>query len=182
MKRNKGYTMDAKKGLLASLVLNMMLLFLVFYVKHNVTAQAQEAVKKKQEAANEMVRQAGEIFVNNNVLWDLVINIQKSPDKSVAGITKLAKAARLPNRKDEAAFLVFQPTSVGGKKARLIGWDKYNFTVVFDDKDNMADINVDDLLGKTSTAGGAVAEEGSADEAAPAAEEAPAKAAPAKKK
>ena len=140
--------MDLKKALWISIVINIGLLVMIFVVKHNITAQAQDAVKKKQEIAAEDVRQAGEIFTNNNVLWELVMEIQNGSDKSLANVTRLAKAKRLPGRKDEKAFLIFETTKVNGQNARRIGWEKYSIVATFDDKENLAQLNVDDLLGK----------------------------------
>ncbi|HSQ41507.1 MAG TPA: hypothetical protein VLM37_04420 [Fibrobacteraceae bacterium] len=142
--------MNLKTGLLASILMNVLLVSLVFYVKHNITEQAQEAVKKKQEIAASQVKQAGEIFKNNNVLWDLVVSIYNLNDKSLTEITKLAKAARLPDRADEKAFLTITATSVDGAKARRIGWEKYSILLTFNAKDKLASLNVDDLLGKAT--------------------------------
>jgi hypothetical protein len=142
--------MNAKNGLILSIMMNIGLLVLVFYVKHNITQQAKEAVKAKQTIAAEQVRQAGEIYVNNNLLWETYIEINKSADKSIAGVTRIVKAKRIPGREAEKAFLLLEATSVDGQKARRIGWEKYSMTAVFNDKDQLADIDVDDLLGKAA--------------------------------
>lgn len=148
--------MNMRGGLILSILMNIGLFVLVFYVKHNITQQAQDAVKKKQTIAAEQVRQAGEIFVNNNLLWELYVEINQSPDKSIAGVTKLAKSKRIPNREDEKAFLAIDATSVDGQKARRIGWEKYSMMVIFNAKDQVESINVDDLLGKAAPVTAAV--------------------------
>lgn len=151
--------MNAKNGLIFSLLMNVGLLVLVFYVKHNITQQAKDAVKAKQTIAAEQVRQAGEIYVNNNLLWETYVEIYKSEDKSIAGITRIVKAKRIPGREAEKAFLLLEATSVNGNKARRIGWEKYSMTAVFNEKDQLLDINVDDLLGKASPVAEVVTEE-----------------------
>ena len=142
--------MNMRNALIFSILMNIGLFGLVFYVKHNITQQAQTAVKAKQEKAAEQVRQAGEIFVNNNLLWEIYVEIMESSDKSLTNVTRIAKSKRIPNRKDELAFLAIDATSVDGQKARRIGWEKYNMLVVFDAKDNVAKIDVNDLLGKAA--------------------------------
>lgn len=151
--------MNMRNGLIFSILMNIGLFALVFYVKSNITQQAKDAVKAKQEKAAEQVRQAGEIFVNNNLLWELYVEIMESSDKSIGNVTKLAKAKRIPGRKDEAAFLTISATSVNGNKARRIGWEKYSLTVIFDSKDNVAKIDANDLLGKAAPVSAAVEDE-----------------------
>lgn len=142
--------MNLKTGLIASILMNIALLSLVFYVKHNITEQAKDAVKGKQEKFAEQSRQVGEIFDNNNLLWELVFDIQNSPDKSIANVITLAKDKRLKNRENEKAMLLIEATTLKGQKARRIGWEKYSFMTTFDAKDNLVAINVDDLLGRAA--------------------------------
>jgi len=146
--------MDLKKGLLISIIINLGLLVMIFVVKHNVTAQAQTQVKTMVG----LVRQQNEIFANNTLLWGLVAEAYKSSDHSLVTFTKLAKDKRLPGRKDEKAFLQFETVKQNGLNARRVGWEKYSIMATFDAKDNLVDINVDDLLGKETPVNGAASE------------------------
>lgn len=139
--------MNMKNGLIFSVLFNLGLIALIFYVKSNATSQAQEFVKSFQEKANSQLKQAAEIKANNDVLWEMVMEIMES-DGSLASVTRIAKTKRLPNRENEEAFLAISATTVDGLKARHIGWEKYSVTATFDKKDQLVKLNVDDLLGR----------------------------------
>lgn len=141
--------MNQRNILILSLVLNVLFIGLLFYVKKDAHSQAQKHVTKVMENVNNQLRQVSEINSNNNVLWELVIDIKDAKDQSISNVTRLAKSKRLPNRAAEEAFLAVDAASVEGKKARRIGWGKYYIVVTFDAKDNVSSIDVDDLLGKT---------------------------------
>ncbi|NLB62673.1 MAG: hypothetical protein GX801_01020 [Fibrobacter sp.] len=140
--------MNQRNILILSVVLNVLFIGLLFYVKKDAHSQAQKHVSKVMENVNHQLKQAGEINVNNNVLWELVIDIKDAKDKSLTNVTRLAKSKRLPNRENEEAFLAVDAASVEGKKARRIGWGKYNIVVTFNDRDIVESIDIDDLLGK----------------------------------
>jgi hypothetical protein len=160
--------MNLKNGLILSILFNIGLIALIVFVKKDAHAQAQDFVKSAMERSNSQLRQAAEIQKNNIVLWELVLQIMEAEDKSIANVTRLAKAMRLPDRENEKAYLTVDATSLEGNKARRIGWEKYNILVTFDDKNQVLDINADDLLGKAAPVTAVVAEEEPAVEAAPA--------------
>jgi len=152
--------MSLKQGLIASIIINVMLMVLIFYVKKDAHQQAKDYVKPIVENANSQLNQAREIQINNSLLWELIMEIQESPDKSLAAVTKMAKDKRIPEQKDEKAFLAIDATTIDGHKARRIGWEKYSFIVIFDEKDNVAKLNVDDLLGKATPVTNAEVDDG----------------------
>jgi len=169
--------MNQKNLLIASVVLNVLLIALVFFVKQNATGQAQEIAKKAQERASYQIGQARDNIDNNNVLWSLIDSTWKSQDKSVAAVKRIAGALKLPRcggkacagSEDEARLKVDGPSpSVDNPKERIlrIGWGstknsiKYAFSIVYNDKDRFVTIDASDLLGKTLE----VAEESEAEE------------------
>lgn len=147
--------MNIKNVMVASLVLNLMLVGLIFMVKGNAADQAQEYVKSKVEPMKEQVRQAGDIYENNKVLWSMVTTLLTSPDQSKAAVKRLADSQKRvrcngkPCEGDEARLAV-EISNATGKKFAKVGWGLYSFTVNYDDKDKFVGINLDDLLDKSA--------------------------------
>lgn len=149
--------MNMRNIMIASLILNVMLIALVFMVKKNATDQAKEYVKMKIEPMQDQVRQAADIHANNKVLWSMVTELQVSPDKSKAAVKRLADSRKreLCNGKPcegDQARLSAVISNTAGKKNVKVGWGLYSFTVNYDDKDVYTGINLDDLLDKATTA------------------------------
>jgi len=138
---------------LAALV--VMLVVLVFVVKKNATNQAQEHVKKTLEKSNYQMAQVKDNIENNNMLWFLIDSIWKSQDKSVAFVKRLASAQKLPRCKGKPcagddARLNTQVTSNAQERSIKVGWSKYSFKVIYDQKDKFVTIDTNDLLGKNT--------------------------------
>jgi len=88
--------MNKKNLLLASIILNVGLLVLIFVVKGNVSKQATERVSKAQAAINYEKAQIMDNIRNNNILWILIDSTWKSPDKSRAFVKRLAMLKDCP--------------------------------------------------------------------------------------
>ena len=155
--------MNKKNLLLASIILNVGLLVLIFVVKGNVSKQATERVSKAQAAINYEKAQIMDNIRNNNILWILIDSTWKSPDKSRAFVKRLADAQRLPrcNGKDckgteDEARLRTDIVNTAQERSITVGWGsgkgkiKYSFKVIYDQKDKFVAIDTNDLLGKTS--------------------------------
>jgi len=160
--------MNQKNLFIVSLIANVFLIVLIFYVKKNATAQAQEFVKPIQEKARYQIAQVKDITDNNNLLWSLIDSTWKSTDKSKAFVKKLAETQKVPRcagkacagTEDEAklrAVIADKATD----RSITIGWGsgkdniKYSFKVIYDDKGKFLTIDANDLLGKTSSSQGA---------------------------
>jgi hypothetical protein len=158
--------MNQKNLLIISVIANVFLIVLVFFVKKNATSQAQEFVKPKLEKAAYQIAQVKDITDNNNLLWTLIDSTWKSPDKSKAFVKKLAEMQRVPRcngkacagTEDEAklrAVIADKATD----RSITVGWGsgkdniKYSFKVIYNDKGNFATIDASDLLGKSSAQG-----------------------------
>jgi hypothetical protein len=153
--------MNQKNIMLASIVLNVMLIGLIFMVKGNATKQAQEFVKPIQEKAKYQIAQVKDITDNNNLLWTLVDSTWKSPDKSKAFVKKLADSQKLPRCSGKAcagdeARLKTSVVSNAQERSITVGWGegrggyKYWFKVIYDAKDKFLTIDANDLLGRSS--------------------------------
>jgi len=160
--------MNQKNLFIVSLVANVFLIALIFYVKKNATDQAQEHVKKTLEKSSFQIAQVKENVENNNLLWTLIDSTWKSPDKSKAFVKKLAETQKVPRcgskacagTEDEAklrAVIADKATD----RSITVGWGsgkdniKYSFKVIYDDKGKFVTIDANDLLGKTSSSQGA---------------------------
>ncbi|MDR2583454.1 MAG: hypothetical protein LBC75_08245 [Fibromonadaceae bacterium] len=161
--------MNKKNAMIASVILNVMLLALVFMVKGNATKQAQEFVKPIQEKAKYQIGQVKDITDNNNLLWSLVDSTWKSPDKSKAFVKRLADSQKLPRCGGKActgddARLKTSSVSNAQERSITVGWGsgrggyKYWFKVFYDAKDKFVTIDVNDLLGKSTPDAGEEAE------------------------
>jgi len=152
--------MNKKNAMIASIILNVMLIGLIFMVKGNATKQAQEFVKPIQEKAKYQIGQVKDITDNNNLLWALIDSTWKSPDKSKAFVKKLADAQKLPRCGGKAcsgdeARLKTSSVSNAQERSITVGWGtgrggyKYWFKVLYDPKDKFLTIDANDLLGKS---------------------------------
>jgi hypothetical protein len=158
--------MNKKNLFVASVVLNVMLVIIIFMVKSNAAKQAQEYVKPIQEKASYQIAQVNDIIKNNNLLWELIDNIWKSPDKSKAFVKKLADSQKLPRCsgkpcEGENARLKTSVSSNEKDRSITVGWGegrqgyKYWFKVIYDTKeakdgkDKFLTIDASDLLGKS---------------------------------
>jgi len=147
--------MNQKNIIIGLVVLVVMLIGLIFMVKKNATSQAQEHVKKTLERSNYQIAQVKDNIENNNLLWALVDSTWKSSDKSVAFVKKLAAAQKLPRCKGKPcvgddARLNTVVTSNAQERSIKVGWSKYYFKVIYDQKDKFVTIDVNDLLGKNT--------------------------------
>ncbi|GEM_PF-3365009 len=145
--------MNMKTGLILSIVINIILAVLIGYVKKDAHQQAKDYVKPILENAKLYVNQENEIRDNNAVIWDMTIQFINEPSKDLTTLTRIAKAVRLPGKENEAAFLKIEATSVEGKKARKIGWEKRSITFVFDEKDQLVQIDAKDILNQLDPEG-----------------------------
>jgi len=158
--------MNKKNLFIVSLIANIGLIVLIFFVKKNATTQAQEFVKPILEKTKYQIAQVKDITENNNLLWTLIDSTWKSPDKSKAFVKKLAETQKVPRcggkdctgSEDEAklrAVIADKATD----RSITIGWGsgkdniKYSFKVFYDDKGKFVTIDANDLLGKTSSRG-----------------------------
>ena len=152
--------------MLASIILNVMLIGLIFMVKGNAAKQAQEFVKPIQEKAKYQIAQVKDNIENNNLLWTLVDSTWKSPDKSIAFVKKMADSQKLPRCKGKAcagdeARLSTKITNNAQERSIMVGWGeskggfKYYFKVFYDNKDKFVTIDANDLLGKSVPDAGA---------------------------
>ena len=171
--------MNKKNLLLASIILNVGLLVLIFVVKGNVSKQATERVNKELRAINYERAQIQDNIKNNNVLWVLIDSTWKSPDKSRAFVKKLADSQRLPRcngkdctGKEDEARLKTLISSNAQDRSITVGWGsgkdkiKYSFKVIYDQKDKFVAIDTNDLLGKTSNEDVGAGEEAEGEEPA----------------
>jgi len=167
--------MNKKNAMIASIILNVMLIGLIFMVKGNATKQAQEFVKPIQEKAKYQIGQVKDITDNNNLLWSLIDSTWKSPDKSKAFVKKLADSQKLPRCGGKACTgdntrLKTSISSNAQDRSITVGWGegrggyKYWFKVIYDAKDKFVTIDASDLLGK-STPDAEATEEGEGAEA-----------------
>lgn len=140
--------MNLRNGLIISIVINVFLVALVFYVKKDAHQQAKDYVKPVLEQAKKFADQQNELRDNNAVLWDLYVQYMNQGTHDLSTLTKLAKEMRLPGKKDEAAFLSISAGTVEGQKTRVIGWEKRSMTFVFDAKDQFVAVNASDILEK----------------------------------
>jgi len=157
--------MNQRNLLIASIILNVLLIALIFVVKQNATGQAKDIAKKAQERASFQIGQARDNIENNNVLWAIIDSTWKSQDRSVAAIKRLANSQKLPRcggkdctgNEDEARLKVDGPSPTQDPKIRIlrIGWGsgrtsvKYAFNVIYNERDRFVTIDSGDLLGKT---------------------------------
>jgi len=158
--------MNQKNLMIISIIANVFLIVLIFYVKKNATAQAQEFVKPIQEKARYQIAQVRDITDNNNLLWTLIDNTWKSPDKSKAFVKKLAETQKVPRcsgkpcagTEDEAKLRAVISDKTADRSI-TVGWGsgkdniKYSFKVIYDEKGNFTTIDANDLLGKSSSQG-----------------------------
>jgi len=159
--------MNQRNLLIASVVLNVLLIALVFFVKQNAIGQAQEIATKAQERASYQIGQARDNIDNNNVLWSLIDSTWKSQDRSVAAVKRMANALKLPRcggkacagSEDEARLKVDGPAPAADdpkKRILRVGWGssrtsiKYAFNIVYGEKERFLTIDASDLLGKTT--------------------------------
>jgi len=147
--------MNQRNIIIGLAVLVVMLVGLLFMVKKNATSQAQEHVKKTLEKSNYQMAQVKDNIENNNLLWSLVDSVWKSPDKSAAAVKRLASAQKLPRCKGKPcvgddARLRIDITSNAQERSIKVGWSKYYFKVIYDQKDKFVTIDVNDLLGKNT--------------------------------
>jgi hypothetical protein len=156
--------MNKKNLFIVSLIANVGLIVLIFLVKKNATAQAQEFVKPILEKTKYQIAQVKDITDNNNLLWTLIDSTWKSPDKSKAFVKKLAETQKVPRcggkqcagTEDEAklrAVIADKATD----RSITVGWGsgkdniKYFFKVIYNDKGNFVTIDANDLLGKSTS-------------------------------
>ncbi|GHV16652.1 hypothetical protein AGMMS49938_16860 [Fibrobacterales bacterium] len=147
--------MNQKNLLIASVILNVGLLVLIFLVKGNVTKQAQEHVKKTLENSKFQMAQVSDNIQNNNLLWSLVDSTWKSSDKSIAFVKKLADASKLPRCsgkpcEGDAARLTTTNSKITGGREFVVRGGRYFFKVIYDAKDKFVSIDASDLLGKSA--------------------------------
>jgi len=147
--------MNQKNLLIASIAINVALIVIIFLVKNNATAQAQEFVKKTQETTKYQISQVNDNIQNNNLLWTLIDSTWKSPDKSKAFVKKLADSQKLPRCKGKPcegddARLKTSVSDNAKDRSITVGWSKYSFKVIYDEKNKFVAIDASDLLGKTS--------------------------------
>lgn len=142
--------MNMRNVMIASIVLNVMLIALIFMVKKNATDQAQAYVKKVNSAAVKVVGDTKDKYENNMLMWSMVVELQNSPDKSKAAVKRLADSKKLPRcsgkpcEGDEARVKA-EISNVIGKKNVKVGWGGYFFTVNYDDKDNFTGLDYQGL-------------------------------------
>jgi len=156
--------MNKKNLFVVSIIANVALIVLIFLVKKNATAQAQDFVKPILEKTKYQIAQVKDITDNNNLLWVLIDSTWKSPDKSKAFVKKLAETQKVPRcsgkdctgSEDEAKLRTVisdKPTD----RSIKVGWGsgkdkiKYSFKVFYDDKGKFVTIDANDLLGKSSS-------------------------------
>jgi len=156
--------MNQKNILIVSIIANVFLIVLIFYVKKNATAQAQEFVKPRLEKASYQIAQVKDITDNNNLLWSLIDSTWKNPDKSKAFVKKLAETQKVPRcggkacagTEDEAKLRAVISDKATDRSI-TVGWGsgkdniKYSFKVIYDDKGNFVTIDANDLLGKSNS-------------------------------
>ena len=76
--------MNAKTGLIASLILNIAFLALIFYVKGNANSQAKEFVEKRINAYEKIFSKKDEAMLKNGLMWELVADLKSSSTKKQA--------------------------------------------------------------------------------------------------
>ncbi|MCL2260332.1 MAG: hypothetical protein FWC15_03145 [Fibromonadales bacterium] len=169
--------MNQKKILIASVVVNVLLIGLIFMVKGNAQQQAQEFVKETQEKTKYQIGQVNDNIQNNNLLWSIVDSTWKSKDKSRAFVKKLADSQKVPrcngkncSGNEDEARLRTSISNNANDRSITVGWGssgktsiKYSFKVIYDEKERFLTIDVNDLLGKTSE--GSAGEEEAEEEA-----------------
>ncbi len=156
--------MNKKNLFIASLTANVALIVIIFLVKKDATAQAQEFVKKTQETAKYQIGQVNDNVQNNNLLWTLIDSTWKSPDKSKAFVKKLADNQKVPRcngkncagTEDESRLRTVISSNAQDRSIK-VGWGskgkdniKYSFKVIYDQKDKFVTIDASDLLGKST--------------------------------
>jgi hypothetical protein len=141
-------------------LLNLVFIALIFVVKQNAADQARKEIDRWKNRYVE----GSDNFSNNNRLWAIIDSTWKSPDKSRATIKRLADSQKLPRCKGKPctgddARLNTVITSNEKERSIKVGWSKYYFKVLYDNKDKFLTIDASDLLGKTSEQSGEAEEE-----------------------
>ena len=120
------------------------LLGLVMYVKKDSAQQAKDYVKKTLDAVDKKLKADKELRLNNNLLWELVIDLKdgKQDRKSIIKKAKLFQAKHKEN-------INLSITAVKENTAHWsIGWEKVQFEIFFNKRGNLESMNLDQLLGK----------------------------------
>ncbi len=143
--------MNMRNALIASIVLNIMLVALIFMVKKNATDQAQTYVKKVNSAAVKVVGDLKDKYENNTLLWSMALELQSGSDQSKAAVKRLANSKKLPRCNGKAcdgdqARLAVDISNVAGKKSAKVGWGGYSFLVKYDDADKFIGIDASGML------------------------------------
>jgi hypothetical protein len=76
--------MNAKTGLIASLILNIAFLALIFYVKGNASSQAKKFVEIRINAYEKLFFEKDEVMLKNGLMWELVADLKSSSTKKQA--------------------------------------------------------------------------------------------------
>ncbi len=117
------------KGLILSILVNIMLFAAIFFVKADAHEQAQNFVKEKMEKANEIVSNANKVHSYNTLLFQLANEIHSSKSKNKKDIIRQIKTFVKSNTDKAALTEAYDPQD---KNLWKVGWTSYSFKVEFD--------------------------------------------------
>ena len=150
--------MNKKNAMIASIILNVMLLALVFMVKSHYKQSGADYGNNAKREATYLVGQIKDNYDNNKLLWYLIDSTWKSPDKSKAFVKRLADSQKMPRCGGKACVAADNSRLITqiNKDNITVGWGskgtdggiKYKFKVLYDAKDKFVAIDASDLLDK----------------------------------
>ena len=120
--------MNAKTGLIASLILNIAFLALIFYVKGNANSQAKEFVEKRINAYEKIFSKKDEAMLKNGLMWELVADLKSSSTKkqAVTFIKKFVASANAIVASKNVAEVEKAKSKKSKKAAKTLEEDFYN--------------------------------------------------------
>jgi hypothetical protein len=120
--------MNAKTGLIASLILNIAFLALIFYVKGNASSQAKKFVEKRTTAYEKRFFEKDEVILKNGLMWELAMDLKTSSTKkqAVTFIKKFVASANAIVASKNVAEVEKAKYKKSKKAAKTMEEDFYN--------------------------------------------------------
>jgi hypothetical protein len=147
--------MNQRNILIASIIANIALFAFIFIAKENVKDQAQKQINK----LNHIIAQTTDNYHNNALLWSMIDSTWKSQDKSKTFVKKLAESQKLTSCKGKPCTEATNEAQLktvirndAKERSIMVGWGsgkdkiKYSFKVIYDDENNFANIDINELL------------------------------------
>jgi len=144
----KEESMKGKNILIVSLVFNALMVALLIFFKGEAQSQAKEHVAKVSEEVNASVYSATEARLNNNVLWQLAIDLLDAGDLNAVQAKKMISETTFPPVKSdgESKPLVLEESQDAGKTVLKFGWEKAMVQLRFNNKGGLDSLDYSELL------------------------------------